>query len=150
MSGQTLKPRINEAVKEAMRARDKLRRGTIRLIQSEIKRIEVDEQTELDDERVLSLLDKMLKQRRDSLKQYREAGRDDLADREQAEIDIIQDFLPAQISPEALQQLVREAIERSGAESMKDMGKVMAILKPAVLGRTDMETVSQVVKQQLR
>lgn len=150
MSEQTLKTRINEAMKEAMRAQDKPRRGTIRLIQSEIKRIEVDEQAELEDERVLSLLDKMLKQRRDSLKQYREAGRDDLADKEQAEIDVIQDFMPAQLSTEALQQLAQEAIQRSGAESMRDMGKVMAILRPAVLGRADMETVSQVVRQQLQ
>lgn len=150
MSEQTLKTRINEAMKEAMRAQDKPRRGTIRLIQSEIKRIEVDEQAELEDERVLSLLDKMLKQRRDSLKQYREAGRDDLADKEQAEIEVIQDFMPAQLSTEALQQLAQEAIQRSGAESMRDMGKVMAILRPAVLGRADMETVSQVVRQQLQ
>lgn len=149
MTDQTLKAQITEAMKDAMRARDKDRLGAIRLIQAEIKRIEVDERIDVDDERMLVVLDKMIKQRRDSINQYQNAGRQELADKEQAEIEVIQGFLPAQLSDRELDELVSRAISESGAESMKDMGKVMAILKPQVQGRADIGAVSQNVKARL-
>ncbi len=149
MAEHTIKARITEAMKDAMRARDKDRLGAIRLIQADIKRIEVDERIEVDDERMLVILDKMIKQRRDSISQYRNAGRQELADKEQAEIDVIQEFLPAQLSDAELDQMIADAIAASGAESMKDMGKVMAILKPQVQGRADVGAVSQAVKKRL-
>ncbi len=149
MAEYTIKARITEAMKDAMRAKDKDRLGAIRLIQADIKRIEVDERVEVDDERMLAVLDKMIKQRRDSISQYENAGRQELADREQAEIAVIQEFLPAQLSAAELDQLVADAIAGSGAESMKDMGKVMAALKPKVQGRADVGAVSQAVKARL-
>lgn len=149
MSTDSLKAKITEAMKDAMRARAKERLGAIRLIQADIKRIEVDERIEVDDERVLVILDKMLKQRRDSIKAYEDAGRQELADIEQAEIDVIQEFLPAQLGRAEIEELVKAAVASSGAESARDMGKVMAILKPQVQGRADMGVVSQVVKAQL-
>lgn len=149
MADNTIKARLTEAMKEAMRARHKERLGAIRLIQAEVKRIEVDERIEVDDERMLVVLDKMIKQRRDSISQYQNAGRQELADREQVEIDVIQEFLPAQLSEAELEQLIGDAIAASGAESMKDMGKVMAVLKPQVQGRADVGAVSQAVKKRL-
>lgn len=149
MAEYTLKARVTEAMKDAMRAKDKERLGTIRLIQADIKRIEVDERIEVDDERMLVVLDKMIKQRRDSISQYENAGRQELADREQAEIVVIQEFLPAQLSVAELDQLVAEAVASAGAQSMKDMGKVMAVLKPQVQGRADIGAVSQAVKARL-
>lgn len=149
MADNTIKARLTEAMKEAMRARHKERLGAIRLIQAEVKRIEVDERIEVDDERMLVVLDKMIKQRRDSISQYQSAGRQELADREQVEIDVIQEFLPAQLSEAELEQLIGDAIAASGAESMKDMGKVMAVLKPQVQGRADVGAVSQAVKKRL-
>lgn len=150
MSATTIKSALSDAMKEAMKARDKERLAAIRLILAEFKRVEVDERIEIDDERALTILDKMVKQRRESIKQYEAGNRQELADREQAEIDIIQDFLPAQLAPEDLEGLVDEAIARAGAESIKDMGKVMAILKPLVQGRADMGAVSQAVKARLQ
>lgn len=149
MADNTIKARLTEAMKEAMRARHKERLGAIRLIQAEVKRIEVDERIEVDDERMLVVLDKMIKQRRDSISQYQNAGRQELADREQVEIDVIQEFLPAQLSEAELEQLIGDAIAASGAASMKDMGKVMAVLKPQVQGRADVGAVSQAVKKRL-
>lgn len=149
MSEASLKARITEAMKIAMKARDKERLGAIRLIQAEIKRIEVDERIEVDDERVLVILDKMLKQRRDSIKQFADAGRQELADKEQAEIEVIQEFLPTPLSGEGLAELIANAIALTGAESMKDMGKVMAIVKPQVQGRADMGAVSREIKERL-
>jgi len=149
MTSASLKSQITDAMKEAMRAREKDKLGAIRLIQSEIKRIEVDERIELDDTRVLAVLDKMLKQRRDSLKQFADAGRQDLADKEQAEIDVIQGFMPAPLSETELEDLVAKAVADSGAESMRDMGKVMALLKPQVQGRADMAVISKAVKGRL-
>ena len=145
----TLKTRISDAMKAAMRAREKERLGAIRLIQAEIKRIEVDERIEIEDERLLTVLDKMLKQRRDSAKQYQDAGRPELADRELAEIAVIQEFLPAQLDEGEIDALAADAVAQSGAQSMQDMGKVMAILKPQVQGRADMGLVSKVVKSKL-
>ncbi|KZY35277.1 glutamyl-tRNA amidotransferase, partial [Oleiphilus sp. HI0043] len=122
---------------------------TIRLILAEFKRIEVDERIELDDARVLAVLDKMLKQRRDSISQYEAASRQDLADVEAGEIAVIETFLPAALTAEEIDALVAEAVASSGAESVRDMGKVMAVLKPQLQGRADVGKVSQIVKQRL-
>ena len=149
MSEETLKVRITTEMKAAMRAKDKPRLGTIRLIQAEIKRIEVDERIELDDTRVLAILDKMSKQRRDSLSQFKDAGRDDLAEQEQSELDVIAEFLPAALSDEELQVLIEQAVAASGAQAMSDMGKVMGILKSQVQGRADMGAVSKQIKARL-
>ena len=149
MSESALKTRITEAVKAAMRAQDKPRRDAIRLIQAEIKRIEVDERIELDDARVLAVLDKMLKQRRDSIQQFEKAARQDLIDIEAAEVAVIQDFLPRALEPAEIDALVETALRESGASEMKDMGKVMALLKPQVQGRADMGMVSQRIKARL-
>ncbi len=146
MSEETLKLRITTEMKAAMRAKDKPRRDTIRLIQAEIKRIEVDERIELDDTRVLAILDKMSKQRRDSLSQFKDAGRDDLAEQEQFELDVIAEFLPAALNDNELETLINQAVADSGAQAMSDMGKVMAILKPQVQGRADMGAVSKKIK----
>lgn len=149
MSDTSLKEQITEAMKNAMRAKEKERLGAIRLIQAEIKRIEVDERIDVDNDRLLVILDKMVKQRRDSVKQFADAGRQELADKEQAEIDVIQEFLPIQLSEEELTQLVADAVAQTGAASMQDMGKVMGILKPQVQGRADMGAVSKAVKAHL-
>ncbi|MGK2915358.1 MAG: GatB/YqeY domain-containing protein [Porticoccaceae bacterium] len=149
MSESTLKIALMEAMKAAMRARDTSRLGTIRLIQADIKRVEVDERIAVDDTRVLAILDKMGKQRRDSLQQFAAAGRQDLADQEQFELDVIAEFLPATLSEAELASLIEHAVATTGAQSMRDMGKVMAILKPQVQGRADMTTVSQLIKARL-
>lgn len=144
-----IKKTIASAVKDAMRARDKPRLGVLRMIQSEFKRIEVDERIEVDDARVLGVLDKALKQRKDSATQYRDADRVDLAEQEEMEITVIQEFLPAALSDEELDAIVAAAIKDSGAESARDMGKVMALVKPQVQGRGDMSAVSGIVKAKL-
>lgn len=144
-----LKQRITQDMKQAMRARDKQRLGTIRLILSELKRIEVDERIDLDDERILVVMDKMLKQRRESIKQFLSANRQDLVDIEAAEVTVIQEYMPAALSEEEVGQLVKQAMDTIGATSMKDMGAVMAQLKPKLQGRADMAKVSQLIKQQL-
>lgn len=140
---------IKDAVKAAMRAKEKERLSALRLITAEFKKVEVDERIDVDDERALQILDKMCKQRRDSIKQYEDAGRDELAAVEQAEIDVISEFLPEAISDDELTQMVADAIAQSGAAGMQDMGKVMGILKPQVQGRADMGQVSKMVKSQL-
>ncbi len=149
MASIELKSSVKDAMKDAMRAKDKPRLGTIRLIMAEIKRIEVDERIEIDDERLLTILDKMVKQRRDSAKQYTDAGRTELAQVESDEIEIIQAFLPEALTDEELDSLVTQAVSESGASSMQDMGKVMAILKPKVQGRADMGSISGKVKKAL-
>lgn len=140
---------IKNAMKEAMRAKDKVRLGTIRLIQAEFKKIEVDERIELDDARVLTVLDKMAKQRRDSITQYTEANRPELADVEANELNIIQTFLPQQLTAEEIDAIINAAVEESGAASMQDMGKVMGLVKPQVQGRADVAQVSKAVKVRL-
>jgi hypothetical protein len=140
---------IKAAMKDAMKSRAKDRLGTIRLIQSEFKRIEVDERIELDEARVLAVLDKMVKQRRDSHSQFAEAGRDDLASIEAAEIEVIQEFLPAQLSEEELDALIDSAIATAGASGMQAMGAVMGQLKPQLAGRADVGAVSKKVKARL-
>lgn len=144
-----LKASISAAMKDAMRARAKERLSAIRLMMAEFKRIEVDERIELDDARVLAVLDKMLKQRRDSINQYQAAGRQDLADIEIAEIAVIEEFLPEALTDDEIADMVKAAIAESGAESVRDMGKVMAILKPELQGRADVGSVSQIVKKTL-
>ena len=136
-------------MKAAMRAKDKPRLGAIRLILSEVKRIEVYERIELDDARMLVLLDKMTKQRRDSIAQYESAGRQELADIEIAEIAVIQEFLPVALTDAEIAELIQQAIVESGAESMRDMGKVMAVIKPKIQGRADGGAVSNLVKAAL-
>jgi uncharacterized protein len=144
-----LKHSLTEAMKDAMRAKDKERLGTIRLILAEVKRIEVDERIELGDDRVLAILDKMIKQRKDSVEQFRAAAREDLASKEEEEIRVIQDFLPAALSEDELDRLITMAIEQTGASSMQDMGKVMGILKPQIQGRADVGATSQKIKARL-
>ena len=149
MSDATLKTRITEAMKAAMRAQEKARLGAIRLIQAEIQRVEVDERIAVDDARVLAILDKMIKQRRDSIQQFESAGRLDLVDIEAGELAVIQEFLPQALGEAELELLIDGAMHASGAGAMKDMGKVMAILKPQVQGRADMGIVSQRIKARL-
>ena len=149
MSDQPLTGTIKAAMKAAMKARDKDRLSTIRLIQSAFKRIEVDERIEIDDARALAVLDKMVKQRRDSAQQYTDAGREELAARENAEIDVLQEFLPTQLSEAELIELVDQAIADSGASGMQAMGPVMGQLKPKLAGKADMGAVSKLVKDRL-
>ncbi len=144
-----LKQRIQDDVKAAMKAKHKERLGTLRLITAAIKQREVDERTELDDSQVLAILDKMIKQRRDSVEQYESAGREDLAEREKSEIAIIEDYLPAGLSDDEITSLIDHAIQEAGAAGMQDMGKVMGKLKPRMQGRADMGKVSGLVKQKL-
>ena len=132
-----------------MRARDRDRLGTLRLITAAIKQREVDERITLDDAQVLAVIDKMVKQRRDSITQFDAAGRTDLADKERAELAILQEFLPAALGEAELEQLIDEAIAASGAQSARDMGAVMALLRPKVQGRADMADVSRRVKARL-
>jgi uncharacterized protein YqeY len=149
MPDSPLKAQINEAMKAAMRAKEKERLGTIRLVLAEIKKVEVDERIDPDDVRVTSILDKMVKQRRDSIKQFTDAGRDELAVKEQTEIEVIQEFLPQPLSEEEIASLIEEAIASTGATSMQDMGKVMGLLKPQMAGKADMGKVSGLIKQRL-
>ena len=144
-----LKAQIIDDMKAAMKGGEKVRLGVIRLITAAIKQREVDERIELDDEQVLIVLDKMVKQRRDSIKQYTDAGREDLAAIEEAEVEIIKAYLPAALSEDEIAAIVEAAIAQTGASSMADMGKVMGIVKPQVQGRGDMGAVSGIVKQKL-
>ena len=145
----TIKDKITEDMKNAMRAQQKERLLTIRLILSEFKKIEVDERIELDDVRCLAVLDKMIKQRRDSIKQFEAANRQELADKEHAEVAVIQEYMPARMSETEILTLIAEAIQQSGAASAQDMGKVMGILKPKLQGKADMGEVSKLVKSKL-
>lgn len=144
-----LKQQITEQMKDAMRARDKERLGTIRLILADLNRIEVDERIELDDTRVLAALDKMAKQRKDSIAQYQAAERSDLADKEQQELEVIKTFLPQPLSDEEIDTIVNEAIAACAATSMQQMGQVMALIKPRIQGRADVGSVSARVKARL-
>ena len=149
MSQTHLKQRITEAMKAAMRARDKARLGTVRLALAEIKKVEIDERIDLDDSRITSILDKMVKQRRDSIKQFETAGRTDLVAQEQLEINVIKEFLPEALSEEELDTIIKDALVKSGASSMQDMGNLMGLVKPQVVGRADMGAVSQKIKAAL-
>ena len=144
-----LKKRIKGAVVSAMKSGEKKRLGIIRLMTSAMKQIEVDERIELDDARIIVILDKMVKQRRESISQFKTAGRDDLVTQENFEIDIIQEFLPQALSEEEIESIVNQAIEQSSASSIKDMGKVMGLVKPQIIGRADMGEVSGHIKSLL-
>jgi uncharacterized protein YqeY len=149
MSASPLKQQLTEAMKDAMRARDKPRLGTIRLALSEIKRVEVDERIDPDDLRITGILDKMVKQRRESIRQFEAAERTDLVEQEQMEIGVLQEFLPQPLGESELAQIIETALSESGAKSMQDMGKVMGLVKPKVIGRADMGKVSQKIKAAL-
>ncbi len=142
----SLKKRITDDMKAAMKSGEKSRLGVIRMILAAIKQVEVDERIELSDDRILVVLDKMLKQRRESIKQFRDANRNDLAEIEEAEVVVIQDYLPQQLSEAEIDVLVAKAIAETGATSIKDMGAVMALLKPQMQGRADMAVVSVRIK----
>ncbi|MEJ2212809.1 MAG: GatB/YqeY domain-containing protein [Gammaproteobacteria bacterium] len=144
-----LKQQIQEDMKAAMKGGDKPKLGVIRLILAAIKQKEVDERIELNDEQVLAILDKMVKQRRDSITQYEDAGRTELADQEKFEISVIQAYLPEQLGEAEILAMIDEAVATTGASSMKDMGKLMGILKPKLQGRADMGQASALVKQKL-
>ena len=144
-----LKTRIEDDVRDAMRARDRARLGVLRLITAAIKQKEVDDRNALDDSAVIAVLEKMIKQRRDSQQQFEQAGRQDLAEQENFEIGIIQGYMPEALSDSEIDQLVAAAVQESGATAMKDMGRVMGILKPRLQGRADMGAVSARVKARL-
>jgi uncharacterized protein YqeY len=145
----TLKERITEDMKAAMRASDKERLSTIRMVQAAIKQREVDERIALDDAQVIVVLEKMVKQRRESIVQFEQGGRTDLADKERTEIALLQSYLPAQLSEAEVDALIKEAIASTGAASVKDMGKVMGIVKARAAGRTDMGAASARIKAAL-
>lgn len=146
----SLKDRINADLKEAMRAREQRKVGALRLITAAIKQIEVDERIELDDARIVALLDKQSKQRQEAISQYQKANRDDLAEQEQFEFDLIKQYLPTPLSDTEVNALITEAFYETGACSMQDMGKVMAYLKPLFQGRVDMGIVSRLIKEKLQ
>lgn len=149
MADTSLKEKLSSAVKDAMRSKDKDRLVTLRMAQAAVKQIEVDERRELTDDDVLKVLDKMLKQRRDAAAQYDDAGRGALADKERSEMVIIEEFMPAALSEDDLDALIRETINATGASGMQDMGNVMNELKPQVLGRVDMGHLSKKVRAAL-
>jgi len=144
-----LKDRVTEDMKTAMRAGDKERLAAVRLLLAAIKQREVDERITLDDGQVLAVIEKMIKQRRESITQFESGGRSDLAAKENAEIGVLQGYLPAQLTPSELDALIAEAIAATGAASVKDMGKVMGFVKPKAQGRTDMGALSARIKQKL-
>jgi uncharacterized protein len=145
----TLKDRITEDMKAAMRAADKERLGTIRMLQAAIKQREVDERITLDDAQVLAVIEKMIKQRKESIAQFEQGGRADLAAKERAEIDLLQAYLPAQLSEAEVDALIKDAIASTGAATIKDMGKVMGVVKAKAAGRADMGAVSARIKAAL-
>ncbi len=145
----TLKEQLSDDMKSALRAKDRERLAVLRMLLSAVRQREIDERIELEDAGVLALIDKMVKQRRDAETQYRDAGRDELADAEAAEVVVLETYLPDALSDQELADLVAAAVTQSGAQSMQDMGKVMGILKPQVQGRADMGAVSAAVKSRL-
>ncbi|ABK36061.1 GatB/YqeY domain-containing protein [Aeromonas hydrophila] len=145
----SLKDQLKDQQKLAMLAKDKARLGAIRLLMAEIKQREVDTRVELNDQDILAVVTKMVKQRRDSISQFEAAGRQDLADKESAEIVVLQEFLPQQLTADEIAALIEQAIAESGAAIMADMGKVMAVLKPKIQGRADVGAVSAQVKTRL-
>jgi uncharacterized protein YqeY len=145
----TLRDRITEDMKIAMRARDGARLGTIRLLQAALKQKEVDERLTLDDAAIVVIIDKLIKQRHDSVDAFQQAGRQDLVDQESAEIAVLQAYLPARLSSQEIEAAVRAIIAETGATGLADMGKVMSLTKQRLLGKADMSIVSQTVKQAL-
>ena len=149
MANQTIRPLIEEAVKVSMKNRDKETTSALRMAISELKKEEIDKQIELEDEQVIQILQRMIKQRKDSYSQFSDAGRNELAEKEQKEIDILSEFLPEQLSEEELSSMVLEVINEIGAEGPQDMGKVMSSLKQRIQGNADMGLVSKIVKETL-
>ncbi|MEC8438853.1 MAG: GatB/YqeY domain-containing protein [Pseudomonadota bacterium] len=149
IDSENLVARIKASMKEAMKAREKERLATIRLIQAEFKRVEVDERIEIDDARALAIMDKMVKQRRDSISQFESAGRDELAAIERAEINVIQEFLPQQLSEDEILAIIDDALSGIDATGMAAMGPLMGVIKPKLQGRADMGAVSKLVKAKL-
>lgn len=145
----SLKNQLNEDMKAAMRAKDSVRLSTIRLVNTAIKQFEVDERQEADDAKVQAILTKMIKQRKDSARIYSEANRLDLAEKENAEIDVLQQYLPEMLSDDEIAKIVQQVIAETGAASMADMGKVMGLLKTKLAGQADMGVVNKVVKAAL-
>jgi uncharacterized protein YqeY len=145
----TIKQRISEDIKAAMRSQDKQRLGVLRMLSAAIKQKEVDERVELDDTGTLAVLDKLAKQHRDAIEQFQDAGRTDLVEKESYELEVVREYLPQPLGEDELLELVKAAIDEAGASSMRDMGKVMGLLKPRVQGRADMGRVSDLVKQEL-
>jgi uncharacterized protein YqeY len=149
MTAPTLKDRITEDMKAAMRAREAERLGAIRMLLAAIKQKEVDERIVVDDGQVAAIVDKLIKQRRDSISQFEQAGRTDLVDRERAEVEVLSAYLPVQLTDEEVASEVDAAIAASGAAGPQDMGRVMGVLKPRLAGRTDLSKVSGIVKARL-
>ena len=149
MAKSSLKEIINESMKSAMKARDKDRLKTIRLAMSEIKRVEVDTREEQTNSQIVTILDKMVKQRRESIRQFELGGRQELVIQEELEIEVLTEFLPQALSEEEIDSLIRSVIADSKAESVKDMGKVMGVIKPQVIGRADMSVISKKIKNLL-
>ena len=145
----SLKLQISEDMKNAMRAKDSVRLGTIRLLQAAIKQREVDERIELDDSAVIAVIEKMLKQRRDSIAAYESANRTDLADIEKFEVSVLQTYLPQQLTEDEIKQILETVVTETGASGIKDMSKVMAAIKPLVAGRADMGKISGLIKTRL-
>ena len=145
----SLKEQIYEDIKTAMRARDSERLSALRLLSSALKQREVDERIELADSDVVAVIDKMLKQRRDSIAQFQAAGRQDLVDKEQFEVSVLSAYMPQTLSAQEIEQAVRETIAATGAQGVKDIGKVMGVLKPKLTGRADLAQVSAMVKARL-
>ncbi|AUH70796.1 Transamidase GatB domain protein [Legionella sainthelensi] len=145
----TIKERLNNDIKEAMRAKEKELLATLRLITAAVKQVEVDERIEVDDERMLVILDKMSKQRKESIAQYEKANRDDLVAQEQFELNILKNYLPEPLSAAEIEKMIHDAVAETGATKMADMGKVMALLKPNLQGRADMAQVSVLIKAKL-
>ena len=149
MTESTLKKLLSESMKSAMKAKDKDRLKTIRLALSDIKRVEVDTREEQSDSQIIAILDKMVKQRRESIKQFELGGRSELAAQEQFEIGVLNEFLPKALGDDEIDSLIRSVITDNGAETIKDMGKVMALIKPQVIGRADLSLVSKKIKDRL-
>ena len=146
----TIRPLIEEAVKISMRARDKEKTSTLRMAVSELKREEIDTREEITDEVSIKILQRMIKQRKESMSQFNEAGRDELADKEASEIKILEEFLPDQLGEEEIKEIVANVINDSGASSPQDMGQVMGLLKSKFQGNADMGVVSKIVKEALK
>ncbi len=149
MADRTIRPLIEEAVKASMKSRNKETTSTLRMAMSELKKEEIDKRINLEDEQVIQILQRMIKQRKDSYSQFSDAGRSELAEKEQNEINILSNFLPEQLSEEELSSIVLEVIEETGAEGPQDMGKVMGSLKQRIQGNADMGLVSKIVKENL-
>ena len=146
----SIKERLASDMKQAMRDKDNVRKDTLRMLRAAIQRREVDERIELDEAQVLAVIEKLVKQARDSITQFEQGGRQDLADKEKKELDVLISYLPAQLSAAEIEQHIKAVIDETGAASMKDMGKVMGKLKPLLQGKADMAAVSASIKKQLQ